>query len=108
MIMVYVPFGGARQRRQVREEGTMKRIVMWLMVVALMAAMMGATAVPAFTDVGKRQTFCGQVAIPGYVTTNPEPYGPAVADNAQDGTILGGEVRENASACNKGEGPPFP
>jgi hypothetical protein len=86
----------------------MKRMFMWLMVAALMAALMAATAVPAFTDVGKRQAFCGQIAIPGYVTTNPEPYGPAVAQNAQDGSILGGEVRENASACNKGEGPPGP
>ena len=46
---------GARDEpRHVREVGTMKRIVMWLMVAALMAAMMAATAVPAFTDIGKR------------------------------------------------------
>jgi hypothetical protein len=86
----------------------MKRIVMWLMVAALMAALMAATAVPAFTEVGKRQTDCGQVATPGYVTINHGALGPATADNAQDGTSLGGEVRENASACNKGEGPPGP
>jgi len=86
----------------------MKRIVMWLMVAALMAALMGATAVPAFTEVGKRQTDCGQVATPGFATENPGHLGPATVLNAQDSTILGGEVRENASTCNKGEGPPGP
>ena len=106
MVMGYVPFGWARQPRHVREVGAMKRIVMWLMVAVLMAALMAATAVPAFTDVGKRQALCGEVAIPGYVTTNPGDYGLATADNAQDGSSIGEKIRGNASAC-KGVGP-FP
>jgi hypothetical protein len=107
MVRVYVPFGGAGESRHVlREEGTMKRIAMWLMVAALMAALMAATAVPAFTDVGKRQALCGEVAIPGFVTANPGDYGPATSDNARDGSSIGKEIRGNASACNAGEGPP--
>jgi hypothetical protein len=84
----------------------MKRIVMWLMVAALMAALMAATAVPAFTDVGNRKALCGEVAIPGLVTANPGDYGPATAENARDGFSIGEEIRGNASAC-KGVGP-FP
>ena len=81
---------------------------MWLMVAALMAALMAATAVPAFTDVGKRQALCGEVAIPGLVTSNPgNLYGRSTADNARDGSSIGEEIRGNASACNAGEGPPL-
>ena len=113
MVRVYVPFGGADELRQVvREVGTMKRIVMWLMVAALMAALMAATAVPAFTDVGKRQRDCDEVAIPGFVTTpeNRGDYGPSTASsahefNANDSSI-GESIRGNACACNAGEGPP--
>ena len=106
MVMEYVAICGADEPRHVREVGTMKRIVVWLMVAALMAALMGATAVPAFTDVGKRQALCGEVAIPGFVTTNPEVYGPTISENARDGSSIGEEIRGNASGCNEGVGPP--
>ena len=86
----------------------MKRIVMWLMVAALMAALMAATAVPAFTDVGKRQALCGEVSQPGFVTTNPKPglgLKASIDILQEQGSSEGESIRGNASACNEGVGP---
>jgi len=87
----------------------MKRIVMWLMVAALMAALMGATAVPAFTDIGKRQSDCGFFAQPGYVTNNPVPgldFVEGIRILQEKGSSEGESIRGNNSHCNEGVGPP--
>src|SRR5215218_5899180 len=107
MVMVYVPFGEARQPRHVREVGTMKRIVMWLMVAALMAALMGATAVAALTAVGpKNEENCGEGPTQSDSASADPRFGLGIKqtiDDLQEQNSSEGEsIRVNASHCEEG------